>query len=98
MTPNPPVEPTDARDLGARASGFYVAAAVLLALTYFGAVLLGTGGAFGPAVRATLLAGAPCIAVAYLVVRVGRRVRWFDGRRGRIVWLHAALCLGYAVV
>src|SRR5262245_30542087 len=77
------------------ASRFYLAAAVLLGLAYFSAVLLGTGGATGPAFRATAFAGVPGVLYAFLLLRIGRRARWFEGGRRRLAWLHAALGLGY---
>src|SRR5262245_53097880 len=84
-----------ARGSGARAPGLYPAVVALLALVYFGAVLLATG-APGPALRSTALAVVPGVGFAFVLLRIGRRVRWFDGTRRRLAILHAALGLGYS--
>jgi signal transduction histidine kinase len=85
------------RGAGASAARLYVAAAGGLTLAYFGAVLLAFG-QLGPASRATVLAGVPGVALAFLVLRVGRRARWFDGSKRRLAWLHVALCVGYTAI
>ena len=96
MVPNePPVNPETnqpeprPRGLAARALGLYPAVVALLALVYFGAVLLATGSP-GPALRATVLAVLPGVAFAFVVLRIGRRTRWFDGARRRLAVVHAA--------
>jgi signal transduction histidine kinase len=77
------------------APGLYLAVAGLLALAYFGAVLLATG-APGPALRATAVAVVPGVGFAFVVLRIGRRARWFEGRGARLAAVHAPLCAGYS--
>src|SRR5262249_14257333 len=62
----------------------------------FGAVLLATGGAPGRALRATIMALTPAVVLASLTFRLGRRARWFEGKRGRLALLHAAFALAYS--
>jgi signal transduction histidine kinase len=81
----------------ASAAPLYAAAAGLLALVYFGAVLVSFGEP-GPALRATVLAGVPGAVFGFLVLRLGRRARWFDGSRRRLTGLHLALCAGYSAI
>jgi signal transduction histidine kinase len=83
-----------------RPAGLYAAAAAaaLLALAYFGAVLLATNGAPAVALRATVVAVIPGVSLAFVVVRVGRRADWFRGTRARLAALHAALAMGYAAL
>jgi len=90
IEPANPAASTPAR----RFPRIYVAAIALLALAYFGAVLVATGTP-GPALRATVIAVVPGVAFAVAVLRIGRRARWFEGPRPRLVALHAALCAGY---
>src|SRR5262249_6884099 len=75
--------------------GLYLVVTALLALAYFGAVLVAIG-RLGPALRATVIAVVPGVTFAFAVVRIGRRARWFDGPRRRIVLLHTVLCAGYS--
>ncbi|HSR99516.1 MAG TPA: histidine kinase [Kofleriaceae bacterium] len=77
------------------APGLYLAVAGLLTLAYFGAVLLATG-APGPALRATVIAVVPGVGLAFVVLRIGRRARWFEGRGARLAAVHAPLCAGYS--
>jgi LytS/YehU family sensor histidine kinase len=78
-----------------RVPRIYLAVIALLALAYFGAVFVATG-APGRAARATVIAVVPGVAFAVAVLRIGRRARWFDGARRKLIALHAALCAGYA--
>jgi signal transduction histidine kinase len=73
----------------------YLAVAALLALAYFGAVLLATG-APGLALRATVVAVVPGVGFAFVVLRIGRRARWFEGSGRRLALVHAPLCAGYS--
>jgi len=72
----------------------YAAVIALLALAYFGAVLIATG-APDVALRSTVIAVVPGVGFAFAVLRIGRRAHWFEGKRARLAALHAALCAGY---
>jgi signal transduction histidine kinase len=74
----------------------YVAVIALLALAYFGAVLIATG-APSVALRSTVIAVVPGVGFAFAVLRIGRRARWFEGKRARLAAVHTALCAGYSV-
>jgi two-component system, LytTR family, sensor kinase len=93
MAASPPAH--TAANPTASPSGLYPVVVALLALIYFGAVLLATGSP-GPALRATVVAVVPGVAFAFVLLRIGRRVRWFDGARRRLAVLHTALCFGYS--
>jgi signal transduction histidine kinase len=67
--------------LGRLAARWYVLVVALLALVYFGAVLLATGSP-GRSLRATVFAVAPGVGFAFVLLRIGRRVRWFDPTGG----------------
>jgi signal transduction histidine kinase len=73
----------------------FASAAVLLALSYFAAVLLASGGSLA-ALRATILAAVPTAVLSVGTVRAGRRLRWFTGSRQRLGLLHGALATTYA--
>ncbi|HEY0989777.1 MAG TPA: hypothetical protein VGD80_22065, partial [Kofleriaceae bacterium] len=90
------IEPANAAARAPRFPRIYIAAIALLAPAYFGAVLVATGSP-GPALRATVIAVVPGVAFAVAVLRIGRRARWFEGPRRRLVAVHAALCAGYTV-
>ncbi|HKA88222.1 MAG TPA: histidine kinase [Haliangiales bacterium] len=81
---------------GLSAASVYVAAATFLGAAYFVTVLVATGGAPGQALRATLMALVPAVALAFVTFRAGRRARWFEGGKARLVTLHAALGIGYS--
>jgi len=92
-------EPADnAPGLDIRPGRVYAAAASFLGLAYFGAVLVATGGAPGRALRSTVLALVPGVVLAALTFRIGRRARWFDGKRGRQALLHVVFGLGYSAL
>jgi signal transduction histidine kinase len=74
-----------------------VAAVALLALAYFGAVMLAFGGSPVRALAATTFAVVPGVGFAVAVTRIGRRVRWFEGGRLRLAGVHVLLGVGYSV-
>ena len=90
--------PVDAGPPVVSAARLYAVVAALLALAYFGAVLLATGSALPQALRATAFAAVPAVALGFAVLRIGRRARWFDGSRRRLAIVHAALCVGYSAL
>jgi hypothetical protein len=92
--PNPSLAPPHREGLDA--ARLLAAAAVFLALAYFGAVLLATGGSPGSSLRATAIAVVPSVLLALVALRAGRRARWFDGGRLRLAILHVAFALLYA--